>query len=152
MTNDLPKKSEISDIAWNSNGSYLAVCYYINNHIGPCSHQMFLNIFHFEDLNKDKFFKEKISLDVNSCVKSIEAHPKKSNIFAFSTYLGEISLINLNNEKDQIQYTSKIDAYFHKELVISIKWIDLFKDGNYVRRLFIYLKIIKILNHKISIF
>jgi len=134
MTNDLPKKSEISDISWNSNGTYLAVCYYINNHIGPCAHQMSINIFQFEDLNKEKYFKNKINIEVN-CIKAIEAHPKKSNIFAFCTYLGEISLINLNNEKDQIQFTSKIDSYFHKELIVAIKWIDLYRDGNYVKKI-----------------
>jgi hypothetical protein len=133
MTNDLPKNSEISDFSWNSNGTYLAVCYYINDHIGPCAHQMFLNIFQYDDLNKEKNFnfKNKITFEVN-CIKAIEPHPKKSNLFAFSNYLGEISIININNEKDQIQFTSKIDVYFHKELIVAIKWIDLFKDGNYV--------------------
>jgi hypothetical protein len=131
MTNDLPKNSEISDFSWNANGTYLAVCYYVNDHIGPCSHQMLINIFQYEDLNKEKNFKNKISFEVN-CIKAIEAHPKKSNLFAFCNYLGEIAIINLNNEKDQIQFTSKIDVYFHKELIVGIKWIDFNKDGNYV--------------------
>ncbi len=131
VTNDLPKKSIISDLNWNSNGLILALCYYIDDHVGPCSHKMVINFFEFEDLNKDKSFKNKTIIETNSCVKVIEPHPQRSNIFAACSYIGEVLFINLNN-KDQIQYTSKIDSYFHKELVTNVKWIDLFKDGNYV--------------------
>ncbi len=134
ITNDLPKHSKISDICWNANGHILAVAYYIDDHIGPCAHQMLINLFEFEDLNKDRNFKNKIVLETNSCIKAIEPHPLKANTFAACTFLGEVLLINLNN-KDLIQYSSKIDTFFHKELVTNIRWIDLYKDGNYVNKL-----------------
>jgi len=123
-------------MCWNSNGHILALSYYVDDHIGPCAHPMLINFFEFEDLNKDKNFKNKTILETSSCIKAIEPHPKKANVFSACSYLGEILYINLNN-KDQIQYTSKIDSYLHKELVINVKWIDLFKDGNYVSLLWI---------------
>lgn len=136
ITNDLPKKSKISDFSWNSNGHIMGISYYIDDHIGPCNHQMLLNFIEFDELNQDKSFKKKYVVDTNSCVKAIEAHPLRSNIFAACSYLGEIMLINLN-EIDQIQYCSKIDSYFYKELITNVKWIDLFKDGIYVKKLFL---------------
>lgn len=132
ITNALPKNSKISDFCWNSNGHILAVVYYLDDHNGPCNHQMLINLFEFEDLNKDKNFKSKTVIETNSCISAIEAHPLRSFLFCACSYLGEVLLININN-KDQIQYTSRIDTYFHKELVVSVKWIDLFKNENYVK-------------------
>ena len=43
----LNNKFKISDIAWNSNGTILAVTNYIDNHNGPCSHQTIIKFFKF---------------------------------------------------------------------------------------------------------
>ena len=78
------------------------------------------------------YLEYKITIETNSCVKSIEANPRLAHIFVASTYIGEIMLIDLS-QKDQIQCTSKVDSYFHKECIIAIKWINFNTDENYVK-------------------
>lgn len=125
------KNMKISDICWSSNGSTLGISYYFDNHIGPCSHQSTITFLKFSNFSESKTFKEKIEIETNACIKSIDSHPKVPNIFVCSSYIGEIYLINISQENDQIQYISQISSNFHKECVTVVRWIN-FPDGNYV--------------------
>jgi WD40 repeat protein len=111
----------ISDIAWNHN--ILAISYFIDNHQGPCSHFGYIS---FITIENDKF-KAKTNIETNSCIRAIEAHPSRRHLFAACSYIGEVYLLNTSLE-DQIQYISKIDTCFHKEPIVSVKWISYEKD------------------------
>ena len=65
-----------------------------------------------------------------SCIKCLDAHPKNPNLFAIGTYFGEIILIDLLSP-ESILYSSKIDNYYHKECIISVKWVK--NDNEYVK-------------------
>lgn len=133
IQNNSPKNTKISDICWNANGKTLAVAYYVDDHNGPCSHTGLINFLSFDSFEA-KTFKGKAQIEMNSCIRSISPHPKNPNIYAAASYLGEISLINLeesNKDDAAIKYTSPIDSYFHKECVINVKWIK-YDEGNYV--------------------
>ncbi len=112
---------KISDIAWNSNGTVLAITNYIDNHQGPCSHQTNITFLKFEGNISDKNY-TKIEVETNACIKAIEGHPTLPNFFIACSYIGEIYLINLNLT-DQIECLSKIDSNFHKECIVGLRWI-----------------------------
>jgi WD40 repeat protein len=126
------KNTKISDVCWNSTGNTLAISYYIDNHLGPCSHTGKIDFFKFINISESKTFKEKISIETNTCIKSIDSHPKFPSSFTCSSFIGEIYLINLSasDDVDHIQNISKVDSYFHKECVNLVKWIK-FEDGSY---------------------
>ena len=137
----MEKNTKISDMTWNSNGTVLAISFYIDNHIGPCSHTSFIYFYKFTNINESKSFSSKISLDTNACIKSIDSHPTLGNLFVAASYIGEIYLINISNtDKDLIDCISKIDSYFHKECVVSVKWIK-YEEGVYVIFLTLYCSI-----------
>jgi WD40 repeat protein len=132
ISSNSDKNLKISDVCWNSTGNTLAISYSIDNHIGPCSHTGKIDFFKFSNISESKTFKEKITIETNSCIKSIDSHPKYPSIFTSSCFIGEIYLIDVSENKDvdQIQCISKVDSYFHKECVNLVKWIK-FEDGNY---------------------
>ena len=137
IENNSEKYTKISDISWNSTGNILAISYFVDNHLGPCSHTGKINFLTFSNISESKSYKEKISIELNSCVKSIESHPKFPNMFICCSFIGEIYLINLEDdkEKDPIKYISKVDSYFHKECVVVVKWVKFEGEGNYVRNI-----------------
>ena len=134
-SNEMNKKKFISDMVWNKNGDTLAVSFYEDTHIGPCSHSGILTFFVFdsfysnvegekEEEGKTIDFKT-IDLEVNSCIKCLDSHPKINNIFIAGGFNGEIYYINLlkENNKDYIEFNSKIESAFYKECVVSVKFI-----------------------------
>ena len=129
------KKIFISDMVWNKNGDTLAVSFYEDVHIGPCAHGGMIKFFIFNSFYSKREGEEQdgqtidfknIDLEVNSCIKCLDSHPKINNIFIAGGYNGEIYYINLskgNNSKDYIEFISKIDSAFYKECVVSLKFI-----------------------------
>lgn len=126
------KNTKVSDMCWNSSGDILAVSFFIDNHQGPCSHFGQVNFYKFTNISGSKTFTEMTSIETNSCIKSIDSHPKNSLWFVCSSFVGEIYLISaeVKAEMDNILYISKIDSYFHKECVNIVKWIKF--EENYV--------------------
>ena len=138
------KLKKISDLTWNSTGKELAIGFYYDNHCGPCSHTAQISFFIFENINElssTKSLKQKCIVEVGSCVRSIESHPKISTLYAASSYIGEIYLIDTSENElssnkqvnDYIQCTSRVDSNFHKECVVSVKWIKY--EGTYVKNI-----------------
>ena len=82
----------------------------------------------FLTIENDKF-KSKHNVETNSCIRAIEAHPTKQNIFAACSFIGEVYLLNASLDV-QIQYISKIDLSFHKEVIVAVKWISY--ENNYI--------------------
>ena len=133
--NNKNKKILISDMIWNKNGDTLAVSFYEDVHIGPCAHGGMIKFFIFNSFYSKQEGDEQpgqtidfknIDLEVNSCIKCLDSHPKINNIFVAGGYNGEIYYINLskgNNSKDYIEFISKIDSAFYKECVVSLKFI-----------------------------
>ena len=133
--NNKKKKIFISDMIWNKNGDTLAVSFYEDVHIGPCAHGGMIKFFTFNSFYSKQEGDEQpgetidfknIDLEVNSCIKCLDSHPKINNIFIAGGYNGEIYYINLSkgsNSKDYIEYISKIDSAFYKECVVSLKFI-----------------------------
>ena len=128
------KKKLISDMIWNKSGDTLAVSFYEDMHIGPCAHSGFLKFFVFDSFYSNEEGEEEggktidyktIDLEVNSCMKCLDSHPRINNIFVAGGFNGEIYYINLSkeNSKDFIEFTSKIESAFYKECVISVKFI-----------------------------
>lgn len=128
------KKKIISDMIWNKNGDTLAVSFYEDLHIGPCAHSGNLKFFVFDSFYTNEEGEEEggktidfktIDLEVNSCMRCLDSHPKINNIFVAGGFNGEIYYINLSkeNNKDYIEFTSKIESAFYKECVISVKFI-----------------------------
>jgi hypothetical protein len=131
----MEKSSKISDGCWNSSGSILAVSFFVDNHIGPCSHQGLISFYKFNSSSKK--IESYIEVDTNSCVKSLDSHPKNSNLFVCGSYSGEVYLIDLTNQNtdtdsDPIKFISKIDSYLHKDCVNFVKWVKN-EEGKYVR-------------------
>ena len=135
MESNKNKKIFISDMVWNKNGDTLAVSFYEDVHIGPCAHGGNIKFYIFNSFYTNKEGEEQsdqtidfksIDLEVNSCIKCLDSHPKINNIFIAGGYNGEIYYINLskgNNSKDYIEFISKIDSAFYKECVVSLKFI-----------------------------
>jgi hypothetical protein len=125
IDNQSAKKTKVSDMSWNSSGDILAVSFYIDNHQGPCSHFGQIKFYKFINLSSSKTFTEMTSIETNSCIKSIENHPKNNLLFVCSSFIGEIYVISaeVKAEADNILFISKIDSYFHKECVNIVKWI-----------------------------
>ena len=132
--NNKKDKKYISDIIWNKSGDTLAVSFYEDIHIGPCAHSGILKFFIFNtffsneegETEEGKTIDYKtIDLEVNSCMKCLDSHPTINNIFIAGGFNGEIYYINLSkeNNKDYIEFTSKIENAFYKECVISVKFI-----------------------------
>jgi len=129
------KKIFISDMVWNKTGDTLAVSFFEDVHIGPCAHGGMIKFFIFNSFYSKQEGEEQagqtidfknIELEVNSCIKCLDSHPKINNIFIAGGYNGEIYYINLskgNNSKDYIEFISKIDSAFYKECVVSLKFI-----------------------------
>jgi WD40 repeat protein len=86
----------------------------------------------FSNISESKNYKEKITVETNTCIKSIDSHPKFPSVFVCSSFIGEIYLINLSeaSDADQVQNISKVDSYFHKECVNLVRWVK-FEEGNY---------------------
>ena len=133
-TNKKKEKIYISDMIWNKSGDTLAVSFFEEMHIGPCAHNGIIKFFVFDsfdssgegDPKEGKTIEYKtIELEVNSCIKCLDTHPKINNIFIAGGFNGEIYYINLSkeNNKDFIEFTSKIENAFYKECVISLKFI-----------------------------
>ena len=133
-TNNKKEKKYISDMVWNKSGDTLAVSFFEDIHIGPCAHSGILKFFTFDSFysneegeneeGKTIDFKT-IDLEVNSCMKCLDSHPKINNIFIAGGFNGEIYYINLSKEntKDYIEFISKIENAFYKECVVSVKFI-----------------------------
>ena len=129
------KKINISDMIWNKNGDTLCVSFYEDVHLGPCAHGGMIKFFIFNSFYSKEEGEEQtgqtidyktIELEVNSCIKCLDSHPKINNIFIAGGYNGEIYYINLskgNNTKDYIEFISKIDSAFYKECIVSLKFI-----------------------------
>ena len=103
---------------WNKSGDTLAVSFFEEMHIGPCAHSGIIKFFVFDsfdsiregDTEEGKTIEYKtIELEVNSCIKCLDTHPKINNIFIAGGFNGEIYYINLSkeNNKDFIEFTSK---------------------------------------------
>ena len=134
-TNVKNKKINISDMIWNKNGDTLGVAFYQDVHLGPCAHGGMIKFFTFNSFySKDEGEEQTgqtidyktIELEVNSCIKCLDSHPKINNIYIAGGYNGEIYYINLskgNNSKDYIEFISKIDSAFYKECIVSLKFI-----------------------------
>ena len=144
LNNKNEKKKYISDMIWNKNGDTLAVSFNEDIHIGPCAHSGILKFFKFDSFYSNEEGEERgegktidfktIDLEVNSCMKCLDSHPKKNNIFVAGGFNGEIYYINLSkeNNKDFIEFTSKIESEFYKECVISVKFIKFDENVYYI--------------------
>ena len=133
-SNNKKNKKYISDMIWNKSGDTLAVSFFEEIHIGPCAHNGIIKFFVFDsfysneegEVEEGKTIDYKtIELEVNSCIKCLDSHPKINNIFIAGGFNGEIYYINLSkeNNKDYIEFTSKIENAFYKECVVSVKFI-----------------------------
>ena len=140
---DCLSNTKISDISWNSSGNILAISYFVDDHYGPCSHLGSVTFLKFGNFSDSKCLKEKIQVDTNSCIKCIDSHPTNPSLFVGGSYTGEIYLINLSNENDDyIQFISRVDSYFHKDCIVSVKWTKREFEGKHVN-LFEYLILFK---------
>jgi hypothetical protein len=120
----MDKSSKFSDACWNCTGSILAVSFYVDNHIGPCSHQGLISFYKLNNSALSKTLDCKIEVETNTCIKSLDSHPKNSNLFVCGSYSGEIYILDISEEEsDPIKYISKIDSYFHKDSVNFVKWV-----------------------------
>lgn len=142
-SNKKDKKLYISDMVWNKSGDTLAVSFNEDVHIGPCAHSGVLKFFKFDSFYSNEEGEERggktldfktIDLEVNSCMKCLDSHPKINNIFVAGGYNGEIYYINLSkeNNKDFIEFTSRIESAFYKECVISVKFIKNDENSYYI--------------------
>ena len=131
--NNKKEKIYISDMIWNKSGDTLAVSFYGDLHIGPCAHNGIIKFFIFDSFFSNEEGEEErkeidyktIDLEVNSCIKCLDSHPKINNIFIAGGFNGEIYYINLSkeNNKDYIEFTWRIENALYKECVISVKFI-----------------------------
>ena len=107
--NNKKEKKGISDMIWNKSGDTLAVSFYEDLHIGPCSHNGIIKFFIFDSFFSNEEGEEErkeidyktIDLEVNSCIKCLDSHPKINNIFIAGGFNGEIYYINLSKENNK---------------------------------------------------
>lgn len=108
-------------IAWNCNGSNLAVAYGKTNHNAWCEHISTVSIW---GVFRREFDPKKpvTSIEVPCCLTCIEFHPTDPLILAGGTMNGEIYLWNIDQEEPVI-CNSAIDEYYHRESITKLIWL-----------------------------
>lgn len=111
----------------------MAIAFYTDDHIGPCSHTGLVTFIKYNQINNTLKILDKSEIETNNCIKSIDSNPRLPYIFVMGSFSGEIYLIDFSSgDKDSIKYISKIDSYFHKESVNVVKFV-MNEEGKYVR-------------------
>jgi len=102
IVNEENKKYKISDMTFSHNGTILAVSFYIDQHIGPCSHSGLINFYKFDNLNKIIQKNENKNQENEENEKNQEEDNNNNNT-------------NINNNNNDIitNYTSKISIETH---------------------------------------
>ena len=115
----------VTSISWNATGSIVVVGYGQRCHYGwssgakaGCS---VWNIF-ARDFQADK---PKLFLETSSCVMSVACHPELPALVAAGTFNGEVYVwdTSIDDERPMQIAATRIDDYFHREAVISVKWV-----------------------------
>ena len=85
---------QVTDIAWNSKGSQIAVAYGKTDHVTWCEHESIVAIWSIfrSDFNPKKAHLE---IEVNNCLTSVAFHPLDPLILAGGTMNGEIFIWNI---------------------------------------------------------
>ena len=86
---------QVTSVAWNCNGSSLAVAYGKTNHVSWCEHQSVVSIFSpFRRAFDAK--KPTLNIEVPNCVTEVSWHPAEPVILAGGTMNGQIILWNID--------------------------------------------------------
>ena len=108
-------------MAWNCNGSSLAVAYGKNDHNSWCEHKSVVAIFSpFRRQFDPK--KPTLNIEVENCVTEVSWHPAEPVMLAGGTMNGQIILWNIDEQQPVINM-SEIDEYYHREAITSLIWV-----------------------------
>ena len=115
----------VTSIDWNATGSIIVAGYGQRVHSGwgtgakaGCA---LWNIFS-RDFNPSE---PRLFLPTESCVMSVACHPELPAVIAAGTFNGEIVVwdTSIEDERPMMIASTRIDDYFHREAVVSLKWI-----------------------------
>ena len=67
----------------------------------------------------------RLFLPTETCVMSVACHPELPAVIAAGTFNGEIVVwdTSIEDERPMMIASTRIDDYFHRESVVSLKWI-----------------------------
>ena len=112
---------QVTSVAWNCNGSNLAVAYGKTNHVSWCEHQSVVSIFSpFRRAFDPK--KPTLNIEVPNCVTDVAWHPAEPVTLAGGTMNGQIILWDID-EQNPVIHQSEIDEYYHREAITSLIWV-----------------------------
>jgi WD repeat-containing protein 34 len=115
----------VTSISWNSTGSIIVAGYGQQSHDGWCCGAKagcaVWNIFS-RDFTPEK---PKHFLETSSCVMSVACHPELPAVVAAGTFNGEVYVwdTSIEDERPMQVAATRIDDYFHREAVVSVKWV-----------------------------
>jgi len=108
---------------WNSSGTIIASSYGSYNHENWCKHQGYINLWSLSQRNFDPN-KPSYTLEVPSCIMTIQWHPKLPSYLVGGLFNGDIVIWNINNQMDDTLILKSIQSeYTHQEPVASLSWI-----------------------------
>ena len=115
----------VNAIDWNATGSILVAGYGQRVHSGWGSGAKagcaVWNIF----ARDFKVSEPRLFLPTETCVMSVACHPELPAVIAAGTFNGEIVVwdTSIEDERPMMIASTRIDDYFHRESVVSLKWI-----------------------------
>ncbi|ORX54231.1 WD40 repeat-like protein [Piromyces finnis] len=108
---------------WNSSGTIIASSYGSYKHENWCKHQGYINLWSLSQKNFDPN-KPTYTLEVPSCIMSIQWHPILPSYLVGGLFNGDIVIWNINNQLDDTIVLKSIQSeYTHQEPVASLSWI-----------------------------
>ena len=112
---------DVADVAWNCNGSIIAVGYG-NHSLSSLSENP--SIISIWGIFRREFKADSpiANIDVSNAVSSLSFHPTEPSLLACGTFNGEIMFYDISKEEPLI-CTSRIDEYYHREPINKMIWV-----------------------------
>ncbi|GAB5362381.1 hypothetical protein AAMO2058_000792000 [Amorphochlora amoebiformis] len=116
------KSTSCSAVDFSCNGSMVACAFGDIDHYGWCDHNSKVSIWNIMSrrLNANK---PHLRLPVSCCVGCLAFHPTKPSLLAAGLFTGEVRLWDITQQEDPLIASSLIDDYFHREPIVSVKWV-----------------------------
>jgi len=112
---------QATTLAWNCNGSTLAVGYGKTNLVSWCDYHSCISLWGIfrREFNQKK---PNENIEVDNCLTSLAFHPTEPSILAGGTHDGMIYIWKIFEEQP-LKSKSEIDEYYHREAITKLVWV-----------------------------
>jgi len=116
-------ESEVSAVAWNSNGSVIAVAFGSRNHSTWCSdHKGGVATWNVDRVRLRQSDPDQWQ-ETTSCLMTLEWHPGLPAVLAGGNFLGEILIWNWSKKEEPLLGQTEAETSGHREPVTQIRWL-----------------------------